>query len=105
MNKLILPLTLTLLVSSIGISGTAKTTSNSADSGATLVRATALVVITAPAGKYDEGGDYYETCSGVGLTTWDTCRAAGGTKTECEAAAQESQNNCMRDFGCPPIIF
>lgn len=56
-------------------------------------------------GKCDEGGDYYEACSGVGLTTWDTCRAAGGSKQQCELDAQQSQNNCMRDFGCPPILF
>lgn len=59
----------------------------------------------ATADKCEPGGDYYEACSGVGLTMWDTCRAAGGSKAQCEADAQMAQNNCMRDFGCPPIIF
>lgn len=56
-------------------------------------------------GSCDPGGAYYDACEVVGLQMWDTCRAAGGSKAQCEADAQLAQNNCMRDFGCPPIIF
>lgn len=60
-------------------------------------------VCTASGNACSPGGSYYDACEGVGLTTYDTCRAAGGSKEQCDASAKESQNNCLRDFGCPII--
>lgn len=53
--------------------------------------------VCAAGGACDPGGTYYDACEGVGLTTYDTCRAAGGSKEQCDAAAKESQNNCLRE--------